>query len=109
MPSKAGLIGAGVALPEALDVGVMEGEGDEVALLECEGVFVTETVGVTENVGVLVVEPAAVREALNVRDMDGEGDGGMDAEGDRAMHSLVVEEGIQFGALQTHEPAVSVE
>jgi hypothetical protein len=63
MPPKAGLIGAGVALPEALNVGVM----------------------------------------------DGEGDGVMDAEDDRAMHSLVVEEGIQFGALQTHEPAVSVE
>ena len=68
------MIGAGVALPEALDVGVMDVEGD------------------------------------GVIDADGEcdRDGVMDAEGDGGMHSLVVEEGIQFGALQTHEPAVSV-
>ena len=61
MPSKAGLIGAGVALPEALDVGVMVGEADELGLLECEGGFVAETVGVTEIVGVLVFEQVAVR------------------------------------------------
>jgi hypothetical protein len=58
---------------------------------------------------VSVVQAQAAGEAEAEAVADGVAEGVGDGEGVGAMHSLVVEEGIQFGALQTHEPAVSVE